>query len=94
MDLSLPPFGATDHRAQDFIIHEDSRSHTTTHHSRYYSYGRVISPMQRPLLDNTQHLQQTDIHVPGGIRTRNLSRRAAAGPRLIPRGQWEKLNVT
>jgi len=29
---------------------------------------------------NTQHSQQTDIHVPGGIRTRNPSKRAAAEP--------------
>jgi hypothetical protein len=28
--------------------------------------------------DNTQHSQETDIHVPGGIRTHSLSRRAAA----------------
>ena len=38
----------------------------------------VISPSQRPLPDNTQHSQQTDIHGPGGIRTHNPSRRAAA----------------
>ena len=30
----------------------------------------------------TQHLQETGIHDPGGIRTRNLSRRAAEDPRL------------
>jgi hypothetical protein len=28
--------------------------------------------------DKTQHSQETDIHVPGGIRTRNSSKRAAA----------------
>jgi len=28
--------------------------------------------------DNTQHLQQTDIHAPGMIRTRNYSKRATA----------------
>jgi hypothetical protein len=28
-------------------------------------------------LYNTQHLQETDIHTPNGIRTRNLSRRVA-----------------
>ena len=37
---------------------------------------------QRPLPDNTQHSQLTDIHVPGGIRTHNLSSRAAAYLRL------------
>ena len=29
--------------------------------------GRVISPTQRPLPDNTQHSQQTDIHATGGF---------------------------
>ena len=32
-----------------------SRSHTTTHHSRQDSSGRVISSSQRPLPDNTRH---------------------------------------
>ena len=40
--------------------------------------GRVISSSQRPLPDNTQHSQQTNIHAPGGIRAQDLSRRAAA----------------
>ena len=51
-----------------------SRSHTTTHHSRYDSSGRVISSLQRPLPDNTRHSRQTNIHAPGGIRTHDLSR--------------------
>jgi hypothetical protein len=33
----------------------------------------VIGPTQRPLPDNTQHSQETDIHDPGGIRTHNPS---------------------
>jgi hypothetical protein len=52
--------------------------------------GRVIRSSQRPLPDNIQHLQQTDIHDPGGIRTRNLRRRAAADVRLRPRGHWDR----
>ena len=56
-----------------------SRSHTTTQLSRQDSSGRVISPSQRPLPDNTRHSQQPNIHAPGGIRTHDLSRRAAAG---------------
>ena len=39
----------------------------------------VISSSQRPLPDNTRHSQQTNIHAPGGIRTRDLSRWAACG---------------
>ena len=37
----------------------------------------MISSSQRPLPDNTRHSQQTNIHAPGGIRTQDLSRRAA-----------------
>ena len=49
---------------------------------------------KRPLPDNTQHSQQTDIHATGGIRTHNLSRRAAADLRLRPRGHWDRhLNI-
>jgi len=51
----------------------------------------VISSSHKPLPDNTQHSQQTDIHAPGGIRTHNLNRRAAADLRLRPRGHWDRL---
>ena len=50
-----------------------------------------MSPSQRPLPENTQHSQQTNIHAPGGIRTHDLSRRAAVGLRLRPRGYWDRL---
>ena len=72
------------------LILEISRSHTKTHHSRYDSSGRVISSSQRPLPDNTQHSQQTNIYAPGGIRTQDLSKRAAADIRLRPRGHWDR----
>ena len=74
---------------QGLLIYEDSRSHTTTHHSRQDSCGRVVSSSQRLLPENTQHSQQTNIHAPGGIRTHNLSRRAAADLCLRPRGHWD-----
>jgi len=47
-----PPVG------HGLFVHEVSRSHTTTHHSRYDFSGRVISSSQRPLSENTQYLQQ------------------------------------
>ena len=72
------------------LILEVSRSHTTTHHIRYDSSGRVISSSQRRLPDNIQHSQQTNIYSPGGIRTHNLSRRAAADLRLRPRAHWDR----
>ena len=50
----------------------------------------MISPSQRPLPDNTQHSQQTNIHAPGGIRTHNVSRRAAKDLRPRPRGHWDR----
>ena len=39
-------------------------------------------PDAGPLPDNTQHSQETDIYAPGGIRTHNPSKRAAAKPTL------------
>ena len=54
-----PPVG------QSLLIHEVSRSHTTTHHIRYDSSGRVISPSQRSLYDSTQHSQQTSMSPAG-----------------------------
>ena len=71
------------------LILEVSRSHTATHHSRQDSSGRVISSSQRPLPDNTRHSQQTNIHAASGIRTHDLSRRAAADLHLRPRGHWD-----
>ena len=58
------------------LIDEVSRSHTTTHHSRWDSV-RVTSSLHR-LPDNTQLSQEKDNYVSGGIQTHNLSRRAAA----------------
>ena len=47
-------------------------------------------PSQRILPDNTQHSQETNIHAPCGIRTRNPSKRAAADPHLKPRDHWDR----
>ena len=68
------------------LILGDSRSHTTTQHSRQDFSGPMIISTQKHLSDNTEHLQETYIHVPSGIRNHNFSRRAAADPRLILRG--------
>jgi hypothetical protein len=67
------------------LIHEVSRSHTTSYHRRWDSSGRVISSSQIPLPEN---IQQTDIYASGGIRTHNLSRRAVADLRLRLSGNW------
>ena len=47
--------------------------------------------MHRLLPDNTQHSQETDVHVRGVIRTRSPSKRAAADPRLRRHGNWDRL---
>jgi hypothetical protein len=65
----------------------------TLRHTRYDSSGRVLNPSHRPLPDNTQHSQQTDIHAPCGIRTRNPSKPAAADPRLRPRSHWNHIKT-
>jgi len=68
------------------------RSHTT-HHIWWDSSGQVISSSQRPLPDNTQHSQQTDIHAPDGIQIHNISRRVAVELHLRPRGHWDRRAV-
>ena len=50
-----PPVG------QGLLINKVSRSHTTTHHTRWETSGRVISSSQRPLPDNIQHSRQTSM---------------------------------
>jgi len=55
------PVALRPNAGRSLLILEVSRSHTTTHHSRYDSSGRVISASQRLLPDNTQHSQQTSI---------------------------------
>jgi hypothetical protein len=71
----------------DLLFVEDSRSHTSTNHSRWDYYGRVTSWSQR-LPDNTEHSQETNIHAPGGIRT--YIKRADAHPQLRPRGHLDR----
>ena len=44
----------------------------------------------RPLPDNTQHSQQTDINALCEIRTHNPSKRAASDLRFRPRGHWHR----
>jgi len=67
-----------------------ARDYTQKHHTRQDSSGRVIGTTERPLPDNTQHSQQTDIHTPGEFRTLNPSKREAADPRLGPRSHLDR----
>jgi hypothetical protein len=68
---------------QRLLIIEDTLSHSDAPQSvglLWTSY----QPNAENLSDNTQQSQQTDIRDPGGIRTRNPSKPAAADPRLRP----------
>ena len=67
--------------------------HTQTHHTRQYSSGPVISPTQRPLPDNKQHSEQTDIHDSNGIRTRIPIKRAPADPGVRPLDHRDRLTL-
>ena len=50
---------------QGLII--EAHHHTQNHHTLYDSSGRVISPMRRPLPENTPQSQETDIHASVGF---------------------------
>ena len=61
-----------------------------THRTQQDSSGRMIGPTQRPLPDKTQHSQETDIHVPGGILTHKPSKRVAVGLAFRPRAHQDR----
>ena len=52
-----------------------------------------MNPSQIPVPDNTQHSQETDVHVLGGNQTGNPSKRAAADPCLIRRSHRDRQAV-
>ena len=69
----------------------ETYDHTQTPHIRYGFSGRVIGSSQRPLSDNTQDSQETEIHASCGIGISSPSKRAAEDPRLRPRRHWDRL---
>jgi len=77
---------------QDLLIIEASRSHSDTPHSVGLLW-KSDRPAAGSLPDNALHLQQTGIHAPCGIRTRNPGKRVAAHPRLTLRCHWDRLYV-
>ena len=64
------------------------------HTQRHTTVGRTPldewSARRRDLYLTTQQSQQTEIHATGGIRTHDLSRRAAENLRLRPCGHWDR----
>jgi hypothetical protein len=71
------------------LILDDSSSHKATYNSRQDSSGRAISSKHKSLRDTTQRTQQRNINAPGGIRTRNPGRKAAADARALERAATE-----
>jgi len=73
---------------QVLLILEVSRSHT----KRCTTVSRTPvdewSARRRDVYLTTHNTHNRHIHIPGGIRTHNLSRRAAADLRLRPRSHW------
>ena len=59
------------------------------HAQQRTTFDRTLCTSQRPLPENTQPSQWTNIRASGGIRTHNLSRRVAADPSLRPRGHCD-----
>ena len=68
-------------------------------HTRRTTVGRTPldewSARRRDLYPTTHitHNRQTSMPPPGGIRTHDLSRRAAADRRLSPRGHWDRPGI-
>jgi hypothetical protein len=75
-----------DHR---LLIIEAARSHSDTPRSLGLLWTSD-QPDAEPLPDKTQHCREINLHEPGGIQTRNTSKRAAANPRLRQRGHWDR----
>ena len=63
---------------EGLLINEASHSHSDTHHS----VGLLCT--------SDQPVAETDIHVTGGIRTNNPSKRVAVEWRLIPHIHWDR----
>jgi hypothetical protein len=61
---------------------------------RHTTVGKTLYVWSARRRDNTQHSQETDIHVPGGIQTHDPSKPAAADPSLRPRDHWDQLNAS
>jgi hypothetical protein len=68
---------------------EASRSRSDTPHS-VGLHWMCDQPIVGAINESTQHSLQTDIHTPDGIRAPLPSKRAAADPRLRPRGHRDR----
>jgi hypothetical protein len=73
---------------QGVLIIEASQSHSGTPHSVGLLWMSDQPDTETYTLQHTT--QETDLHAPGGIRSRNFSTRAATDPCLTPHGHWDR----
>jgi len=78
-----PPVG------HGLLIHEVSRSHTTTQHNQQDSSGWIISSTQRPLPYNTRHSQQTNVYAPVGFEPTISADERPQTYAFRPRCHWD-----
>ena len=71
---------------QGFLIVQVSRTYSDTTHcvGLLWTRGQPDAEKKKP-----QDSQETRLPWPSGFRTRSPSKRAAADPRLRPRGHWD-----
>jgi hypothetical protein len=72
--------------------HTHTHTHTNTHTQSVELFWTRGSARRRDIYLTTCHSQETDINIPGGIRTQNPSMRKAADPRLGSRGHGTTAN--
>ena len=82
-ETAPPPPRST--RASSFTRFLDHTKRRTTVGRLLWTSDQLVA--ETSTWRHTQHSQQTT-HAPGGIPTRNPSKRAAADRRLRPRGHW------
>jgi len=75
---------------QGLLIIEASRLHSETIEAVELLWTNDQPDAQKSTLQHTTLIKE-NIHATGGIRTRNLSKRAATEPRLRPLGHWDRL---
>jgi hypothetical protein len=64
------------------VTDDNTRSHRLKYTKSQMTIQEATDDNTRPLPDNTQHLQDSNIHASGEIRTRNLNKREDADLRL------------
>ena len=85
MEAQQPPVG------KGLLSIHASRSHLDTSHPIGLLCTSDQPDAETTTWQQPQNSQETDIHAPGEIRTRNSSKCAATDPPLRPRGHWSQL---